>query len=153
MGGCRKRIRIYEYLAGSLPCGGSVISSERGGEESLNNGAVDELALYRAERRVLDHQRKLHRWAHAEPDKRFGDLFNLVCDQATLLTAWERVAGNRGARTAGVDAVTRRHVDTTAVIQVARAARPIDGVRFMICAVRTRPGSWTTASRQTWSRE
>ena len=25
--------------------------------------------------------------------------------------AWERVAGNRGARTAGVDAVTRRHVD------------------------------------------
>ena len=25
--------------------------------------------------------------------------------------AWERVAGNRGARTAGVDAVTRRHVE------------------------------------------
>ena len=73
--------------------GGSVISSERDGEESSNNGAVDELTLYRAERRVLDHQRKLHRWARAEPDKRFGDLFNLVCDQATLLVAWERVAG------------------------------------------------------------
>jgi hypothetical protein len=43
--------------------GGSVISSEPGGDESLNNGAVDELTLYRAERRVLDHQRKLHRWA------------------------------------------------------------------------------------------
>ena len=77
----------------------------------MNSGAVDELALYWAERRVLDHQRKLHRWARAEPDKRFGDLFNLVCDQATLLVAWERVAGNRGARTAGVDAVTRRHVE------------------------------------------
>ena len=38
-------------------------------------------------------------------------MFNLVCDQATLLVAWERVAGNRGARTAGVDAVTRRHVE------------------------------------------
>jgi RNA-directed DNA polymerase len=38
-------------------------------------------------------------------------VFNLVCDQATLLVAWERVAGNRGARTAGVDAVTRRHVE------------------------------------------
>ena len=55
--------------------GGSVISSEPGGEESLNSGAVDELTLYRAERRVIDHQRKLHRWARAEPDKRFGDLF------------------------------------------------------------------------------
>jgi RNA-directed DNA polymerase len=91
--------------------GGSVISSRVGGEESLNSGAIDEAALYWAERRVLDHQRKLHRWARAEPDKRFGDLFNLVCDQATLLVAWDRVAGNRGARTAGVDAVTRRHVE------------------------------------------
>jgi RNA-directed DNA polymerase len=91
--------------------GGSVISGERGGEESLNSGAPDELALYWAERRVLDHQRKLHRWARAEPCKRFGDLFNLVCDQATLLMAWERVSGNRGAQTAGVDAVTRRHVE------------------------------------------
>ena len=91
--------------------GGSVISSERGGEESLNSGAVDETTLYWAERRVLDHQRKLHRWARNEPDKRFADVFNLVCDQATLLVAWERVAGNRGARTAGVDAVTRRHVE------------------------------------------
>jgi hypothetical protein len=49
--------------------------------------------------------------ARAEPDRRFGDVFNLVCDRATLLVAWERVAGNRGARTAGVDAVTRYHVE------------------------------------------
>ena len=77
----------------------------------MNSGAIDDTALYWAERRVLDHQRKLHRWARAEPDKRFGDLFNLICDQATLLMAWSRVAGNRGARTAGVDAVTRRHVE------------------------------------------
>jgi RNA-directed DNA polymerase len=77
----------------------------------LNSGAIDESTLYWAERRVLDHQRKLHRWARAEPHRRFGDLFNLVYDQATLLMAWERVSGNRGAQTAGVDAVTRRHVE------------------------------------------
>ena len=104
--------------------GGSVISSEPGGDESLNNGAIDELTLYRAERRVLDHQRKLHRWAQTEPDKRFGDLFNLVCDQATLLTAWERVSGNRGARTAGVDAVTRRHVERIAELDPADVVGP-----------------------------
>ena len=61
----------------------------RVGEESLNSGAIDESTLYWAERRVLDHQRKLHRWARAEPHRRFGDLFNLVYDQATLLMAWE----------------------------------------------------------------
>jgi hypothetical protein len=110
-GGRRKRVRTSGNLAGGLPCGGSVISSVRGDEESLNSGAIDETTLYWAERRVLDHQRKLHRWARNEPRKRFGDLFNLVCDQSTLLVAWERVAGNRGARTAGVDAVTRRHVE------------------------------------------
>lgn len=60
-----------------------------------------------AQARVLDHQRKLHRWARAEPQRRFDDLFNLVCDRATLVVAWHRVIGNRGARTAGVDHVTR----------------------------------------------
>lgn len=64
-----------------------------------------------AQRRVLDHQLKLHRWARNEPDRRFTDVFNLVCDRATLVVAWERVSGNRGARTAGVDAVTRFHVE------------------------------------------
>jgi RNA-directed DNA polymerase len=81
----------------------------------LNNDAPPSTSTWPgsfvAERRVLDHQHKLHRWAGAEPGHRFGDVFNLICDRATLLVAWERVAGNRGARTAGVDAVTRSHVE------------------------------------------
>jgi RNA-directed DNA polymerase len=78
----------------------------------LNNDASSLWpSLGPALRRVLEHQRKLHRWARADPDRRFGDLFNLVCDRATLLVAWERVAGNRGAQTAGVDAVTRYHIE------------------------------------------
>lgn len=43
-------------------------------------------------------------------------MFNLVCDRATLVVAWERVAGNRGARTAGVDAVTRHAVERSGVL-------------------------------------
>ena len=62
-----------------------------------------ELALYRAERRVLEIQTKLHRWARDDPHRRFDDLFNLVADPAFLLVAWDRVRGNKGARTAGVD--------------------------------------------------
>jgi RNA-directed DNA polymerase len=56
--------------------------------------------------RVSGMQTKLHCWAAADPGRRFDDLFNLVCDPATLMMAFVRVAGNRGARTAGVDGVT-----------------------------------------------
>jgi RNA-directed DNA polymerase len=48
-------------------------------------------------------QAKLHRWAAADPGRRFDDLFNFVCDPATLIVAFDRVAGNTGSRSAGVD--------------------------------------------------
>jgi RNA-directed DNA polymerase len=65
-----------------------------------------EYAYYQAERRVLEIQAKLHRWAREEPHRRFDDLFNLVCDPAFLLVAWARVRGNKGARSAWVDGYT-----------------------------------------------
>ncbi|WP_313904920.1 hypothetical protein [Streptomyces sp. IB201691-2A2] len=65
-----------------------------------------EYVLTRAERRVLEIQTKLHRWAREDPHRRFSDLFNLVADPAFLLVAWARVRGNKGARTAGVDGET-----------------------------------------------
>jgi RNA-directed DNA polymerase len=61
--------------------------------------------------RVSGMQAKLHRWAAADPGRRFDDLFNLVCDPATLVVAFERVAGNRGSRTAGVDGMTAAEVE------------------------------------------
>jgi RNA-directed DNA polymerase len=57
-------------------------------------------------RRVSEMQAKLHRWAAADPGRRFDDLFNFVCDPATLLVAFDRVAGNHGANTPGVDGLT-----------------------------------------------
>lgn len=61
--------------------------------------------LEEAEHRVLGIQSKLHQWATDSPDRRFDDLFNLVADPAFLVVAWDRVRGNRGARSAGVDGV------------------------------------------------
>jgi RNA-directed DNA polymerase len=61
--------------------------------------------------RVSGMQAKLHRWAAADPGRRFDDLFNLVCDPATLIVAFGRVAGNRGSRTAGVDGMTAADVE------------------------------------------
>ena len=74
---------------------------------------TDELEhqLYRAERRVREIQTKLHRWAIDDPDRRFDDLYNLVCDPGFLLVAWDRVRGNKGARTAGVDGQTVHQVE------------------------------------------
>ena len=61
--------------------------------------------------RVAGMQAKLHRWAAADPGRRFDDLFNFVHDPATLIVAFGRVAGNHGANTPGVDRVTVAHVE------------------------------------------
>lgn len=74
---------------------------------------TDELesVLYKAERRVLEIQAKLHRWATEDSQRRFDDLFNLVSDPAFLLVAWARVRSNKGARTAGVDGKTAYYIE------------------------------------------
>jgi RNA-directed DNA polymerase len=66
--------------------------------------------FYQAELRVLGIQDKLHRRATDDPHRRFDDLHNLVADPAFLVVAWDRVRGNRGARTAGVDGVAPRSI-------------------------------------------
>lgn len=66
--------------------------------------------LDEARARVLGIQTKLHQWSIGDAGRRFDDLFNLVCDPAFLLVAWDRVRGNRGARSAGVDGVTARSI-------------------------------------------
>src|SRR5690349_8827503 len=86
----------------------------KGGSKSSNGGTVmseeasvniDALLLdpAGAEQQVLRMQTKLHSWAAADSGRRFDDLFNLVADPAFLVTAWERVRRNKGARSAGVD--------------------------------------------------
>ena len=60
-------------------------------------------------------QAKLHRWAAADRGRRFDDLFNFVHDPATLIVAFDRVAGNTGARSAGVDGRRATDVEDTGV--------------------------------------
>jgi RNA-directed DNA polymerase len=55
--------------------------------------------------RVRRMQAKLHLWATRDPGRVFDDLYNLVHDPAFLVHSWERVHGNKGGRTAGVDGV------------------------------------------------
>lgn len=53
-------------------------------------------------------QDKLHCWAQADPARAFDDLFNLVYDPSFMLAAWDRVRGNKGGRTPGVDGIAPR---------------------------------------------
>lgn len=69
--------------------------------------------------RVLKIQVKLHQWASEDSTRRFDDLFNLVCDPAFLAVAWDRVRGNKGAGTAGVDGQTAYYVETVCLCQPA----------------------------------
>lgn len=68
------------------------------------------LVPFTAGQRVLGMQTKLHQWAAADPGRRFDDLYNLVADPAFLAVAWERVSGNTGARSAGIDRRTVRSI-------------------------------------------
>ncbi len=76
-----------------------------------NGGALPELAPMGTVGRVSGMQAKLHRWAVADSGRRFDDLFNLVHDPTTLQMAFERVAGNTGARSPGVDGLTAADVE------------------------------------------
>ena len=71
-----------------------------------NPGAVAWPDDYTASVMVRRMQAKLHRWAGEDLSRCFGDLFNLVYDPAFLVHAFQRVAVNAGAKTAGIDGVT-----------------------------------------------
>jgi RNA-directed DNA polymerase len=77
--------------------------------------AVNTVALWpsyaNSQARVLHVQTKLHKWAVADQQKKFRDLFNLVYDLGTLRVAWERVRANRGSRSAGVDGATCSYIE------------------------------------------
>ncbi|MFF2133114.1 group II intron reverse transcriptase/maturase, partial [Streptomyces olivochromogenes] len=77
----------------------------------LNGGALLEAVPVGPIQRVSEMQAKLHRWAVADPGRRFDDLFNFVHDPATLMVAFGRVAGNRGANTPGIDGLSATDVE------------------------------------------
>ncbi len=87
-----------------------------------------------AEARVLGIQRKLHKWASDDPNRRFSDLHNLVCDPAVLMMAWLRVRSNKGSRSAGVDGQSARYVE-----QVLGVEKFLDGLREELRSGNFRP--------------
>ena len=55
---------------------------------------------------VLGVQRKLYQWSKANPGDQWRDMWGWMTDLRVLRHAWQRVASNKGGRTAGVDGMT-----------------------------------------------
>ena len=94
--------------------------------------------LEEAEARVLEIQTKLHQWAKVAPGRRFDDLYNLVCDRAILVVAWSRVRRNRGARSAGVDKVAPRAIESATESLLPALRDELKARSFMPLPVRER---------------
>jgi RNA-directed DNA polymerase len=90
--------------------------------------------------RVRRMQTKLHLWATNDPGRRFDDLFNLVYHPDFLMVAWDRVRGNKGARTAGVDRVIPAFIsdDADIVAFLADARERLRSRSFVPLPVRER---------------
>jgi RNA-directed DNA polymerase len=82
-------------------------------QDALPNGSAQDGAPEGPWSRVAAMQARLHRWAVADPGRRFDDLFNFVYRPATLLVAFDRVATNQGANNPVVDGVTAAWVEET----------------------------------------
>lgn len=73
----------------------------------MNTGTLNDKESW-----VLAWQTKLHRWAVTDKEKKYEDIYNLVCDLRTLEAAWNHVKANKGSKTAGVDGRTRQYIET-----------------------------------------
>ena len=103
-------------------------------KDATPNGDASSREPLGPRRRVSEMQAKLHRWAAADPGRRFDDLFNLVRDPAALLLAWDRVAANRGAKTAGSDGWTVTRIESDIGV-----SRFLDDLRSLIKSGEYRP--------------
>lgn len=63
--------------------------------------------------KVQELQRKLYRAAKAQPRRTFGILYDKVCSEMVVRTAFEQVRRNRGA--AGVDGITVESIEASGV--------------------------------------
>lgn len=75
------------------------------GAELTEERSVD--TDYQADRAwLLGVQRKLYQWSRRHPDDAWRDLWNWFTDPRNLRCAWQRIAANKGKRSAGVDGIT-----------------------------------------------
>lgn len=59
---------------------------------------------------VLGVQRKLYQQSKANPNEVWRDLWGWLTDPRMIRHSWQRVASNKGKRSAGIDGITVKHI-------------------------------------------
>jgi RNA-directed DNA polymerase len=64
---------------------------------------------------VEQMQKHVGKLAKRDPDHRFTRVYPDLCQESMLWAAWERIKGNKGSKTAGMDGKTKSDVDETLI--------------------------------------
>jgi retron-type reverse transcriptase len=85
---------------------------------------------------IGDLQRKLSLWATQDKERKFHDLYTLVCREDWLRLAYEHVRQNAGSQTAGCDDVNMSAWETDLEGNLARLRMALRSEEFAACPAR-----------------
>jgi RNA-directed DNA polymerase len=103
---------------------------------------------------VGEMQRKLSRWATEDHERKFTDLYSLLCNETWLRAAYRHVNSNAGRETAGIDGVTMsrfnadldRHLGELKMDLKARLFEPLPVARTLTNSVVPQEASWRSSA-------
>jgi retron-type reverse transcriptase len=72
---------------------------------------------------VAAKQKHIRELAKRDPHYRFPRLYRVLCTEAWLTAAWQRIRANKGSKTAGVDGQTKDDVDAALIARLAAKLR------------------------------
>ncbi len=85
---------------------------------------------------IGEMQRKLSLWAEQDKERKFHDLFDLICNVDWLWLAYEYVAQNAGSKTAGCDGIDVMGFYENEVDNIKRLYESLKSGSFEACPVR-----------------
>lgn len=85
---------------------------------------------------VGEMQRKLSSWAEQDKERKFYDLYKLICDDDWLRLAHDRVKQNAGSKTAGCDGINMQDFDEREEESLHRLAEELRSATFTPYPVR-----------------
>ena len=85
---------------------------------------------------IGEMQRKLSAWAEQDQERKFYDLFDLICDTDWLRLAHDHVAQHAGSKTAGCDGLDMGAFDENLEGNLQRLHQALKSGTFATCPVR-----------------
>jgi group II intron reverse transcriptase/maturase len=85
---------------------------------------------------IGEMQRKLSLWAEQDKERKFYDLYDLICREDWLRLAYEYVAQNAGSKTAGCDGISMSEFEEDLGYNLAQLQTALQSETFVACPVR-----------------